>query len=167
MSILTSQPSKNDTLNFVFQPLPPMSMCGRMSCQLTWAGEIELRVMAPPKSRSDVYPYKFCESICLNMQLSCQFIGKKACWISFYPVNNIFEPLRLALRGSEIWKSQLVQFKYTFEILWIRIRVFRPDPDPNLSKYPDPTGSGSETLVYTLVLLFKIRIPICFVSFFR
>ena len=29
------------------------------------------------------------------------------------------------------------------------IRVFRPDPgpDPNLSKYPDPTGSGSETLI--------------------
>jgi len=28
------------------------------------------------------------------------------------------------------------------------IRVFRPDPDPdpNFSKYPDPTGSGSETL---------------------
>ena len=29
------------------------------------------------------------------------------------------------------------------------IRVFRPDPDPNLSKYLDPTGSGSETLDFT------------------
>ena len=33
------------------------------------------------------------------------------------------------------------------------IRVFRPDPDPdpNLSKYPDPTGSGSETLLKALM----------------
>ena len=30
----------------------------------------------------------------------CRFIGKKACWIWFYPVKNIFESLRLALRGS-------------------------------------------------------------------
>ena len=37
------------------------------------------------------------------------------------------------------------------------IRVFRPDPDPNFSKYPDPTGSGSETLGKS-VALFTIRL---------
>ena len=30
--------------------------------------------------------------------------------------------------------------------------MFRPDPDPNLSKYPDPTGSGSETLVFCITV---------------
>ena len=35
------------------------------------------------------------------------------------------------------------------------IRVFRQDLDPNLSKYPDPTGSGSVTLVKMIIYIIQ------------
>jgi len=37
-----------------------------------------------------------------------------------------------------------------FFTCWIRIRIPNPDPDPGGDLNPDPTGSGSKTLVSTI-----------------